>query len=225
MCSVTGENASAGTSMGHKRSGHKVSWERFRIVGKCFGMREWAPSGYNVRLVFFSSQISARLKPDTVATKSLSIRKQSDDDPAPSLTTVNTTVASNNCCLSQSPMMATSQTQIISNCRHQSARSQMCSVCTAFHMDDKFHTIPCEHSFCKDCWSMHFETQINQGISTGIGCMATKCNVLVPEELVLKLLNRPQLRNKYQHFAFQDYVKSHPELRFCPGINCNWFWI
>lgn len=68
---------------------------------------------------------------------------------------------------------------------------------------------------------MHFETQINQGISTGIGCMATKCNVLVPEELVLKLLNRPQLRNKYQHFAFQDYVKSHPELRFCPGPGCD----
>ena len=22
-------------------------------------------------------------------------------------------------------------------------------------------------------------------------------------------------------FAFQDYVKSHPELRFCPGLNCN----
>lgn len=96
----------------------------------------------------------------------------------------------------------------------------MCSVCAVHHPIDKFHMIPCDHSYCRDCWSMHFETQINQGISTGICCMATHCNVLVPEELVLKLLNRPQMRTKYQHFAFNDYVKSHPELRFCPGPNC-----
>lgn len=164
-------------------------------------------------------QISARLKPDTVAAKSSVIRKQMGEEPTLSLTKVNT-VPSNNS-LSQPSVVAPSQAQIISNCRQPSARSQMCSVCTAFHTEDKFHSIPCEHSFCKDCWSIHFETQINQGISTGIGCMATKCNVLVPEELVLKLLNRPQLRNKYQHFAFQDYVKSHPELRFCPGPNCS----
>jgi ariadne-2 len=50
--------------------------------------------------------------------------------------------------------------------------------------------------------------------------MAPKCDVLVPEDTVLKLLSRPFLREKYQQFAFQDYVKSHPELRFCPGPNC-----
>lgn len=96
----------------------------------------------------------------------------------------------------------------------------MCSVCAAYQAYDKFHAIPCGHSYCRDCWSTHFETQINQGISTGIGCMATHCNVLVPEELVLTLLSKPHMRTKYQHFAFQDYVKSHPELRFCPGPNC-----
>lgn len=96
----------------------------------------------------------------------------------------------------------------------------MCSVCAAYQAYDKFHTIPCGHSYCRDCWSTHFETQINQGISTGIGCMATHCNVLVPEDLVLTLLSKPHMRTKYQHFAFQDYVKAHPELRFCPGPNC-----
>lgn len=100
------------------------------------------------------------------------------------------------------------------------ARSQMCPVCATYQAADKFHTITCDHSFCKDCWSMHFETQINQGISTSICCMAPKCDVRVPEDLVLRLLCRPQLRMRYQHFAFQDYVKSHPELRFCPGPNC-----
>lgn len=106
------------------------------------------------------------------------------------------------------------------NAKTAMVRSQMCSVCAMYQPNDKFHAITCDHSFCKDCWSMHFETQINQGISTSIYCMAPKCDLRVPEDLVLRLMHRPQLRSRYQRFAFQDYVKSHPELRFCPGPNC-----
>ncbi|RZC42265.1 ariadne-2, partial [Asbolus verrucosus] len=58
------------------------------------------------------------------------------------------------------------------------------------------------------------------GISTAISCMARDCVVLAPEDFVLKHLSRPNMREKYQQFTFQDYVKSHPELRFCPGPNC-----
>jgi ariadne-2 len=57
-------------------------------------------------------------------------------------------------------------------------------------------------------------------ISLGIGCMAQECEVLAPEDFVLTLLSRPSTRDKYQQFAFRDYVKSHPQLRFCPGPNC-----
>uniref|UniRef100_A0A1A9ZL14 RBR-type E3 ubiquitin transferase n=1 Tax=Glossina pallidipes TaxID=7398 RepID=A0A1A9ZL14_GLOPL len=99
-------------------------------------------------------------------------------------------------------------------------RSQMCPVCATVHLGDKFYSLACGHVFCKDCWSMYFETQIFQGISTQIGCMAQMCNVRVPEDLVLTLVTRPVMREKYQQFAFKDYVKSHPELRFCPGPNC-----
>uniref|UniRef100_T1GU21 RBR-type E3 ubiquitin transferase n=1 Tax=Megaselia scalaris TaxID=36166 RepID=T1GU21_MEGSC len=98
---------------------------------------------------------------------------------------------------------------------------RLCPVCATSHSPDKFEKLACNHSFCKDCWAMHFETQIFQGITTQIGCMAQKCNVRVPEDLVLNLVTRPVMRDKYQQFAFRDYVKSHPELRFCPGPNCN----
>ncbi|CAO1300377.1 unnamed protein product [Diamesa tonsa] len=95
-----------------------------------------------------------------------------------------------------------------------------CPVCLNTQSFDKFHNLSCAHAFCKNCWSMHFEIQISQGISTQIRCMASGCDVLVPEDLVLTLVSRPMIRDKYQQFAFQDYVKSHPELRFCPGTNC-----
>lgn len=95
-----------------------------------------------------------------------------------------------------------------------------CPVCLSLQTVEKFSSLACGHMFCKDCWSMHFEVQITQGVSTGIGCMAQDCEVLAPEDFVLTLVSRPNVREKYQHFAFRDYVRTHPELRFCPGPNC-----
>ncbi|GLG98786.1 Potential E3 ubiquitin-protein ligase ariadne-1, partial [Gryllus bimaculatus] len=102
----------------------------------------------------------------------------------------------------------------------QLGRLQSCPVCLASQSSDKFKSLACGHPFCKECWSMHFEVQITQGVSTGIGCMAQECEVLAPEDFVLNSLSRPALRDKYQQFAFRDYVRSHPHLRFCPGPNC-----
>ena len=50
--------------------------------------------------------------------------------------------------------------------------------------------------------------------------MARDCEILAPEDFVLSHLNKPNLREKYQQFTFHDHVKSHPQLRFCPGTNC-----
>ncbi|XP_028139818.1 potential E3 ubiquitin-protein ligase ariadne-2 [Diabrotica virgifera virgifera] len=96
-----------------------------------------------------------------------------------------------------------------------------CPVCVTVQPLDKFYSLSCAHMFCKECWTMHFKVQIKQGISTGIACMARNCIVLAPEDFVLKQLQRPSLRQKYQQYSFQDYVKSHPQLRFCPGPNCS----
>lgn len=96
-----------------------------------------------------------------------------------------------------------------------------CPVCLVPSPPDKFKHLCCSHPFCNECWSTHFDVQITQGVSTGISCMAQECGLLAPEDFVLSLLNRFSLRERYQKFAFRDYVKSHPELRFCPGPNCS----
>ncbi|XP_069937683.1 potential E3 ubiquitin-protein ligase ariadne-2 [Cherax quadricarinatus] len=96
-----------------------------------------------------------------------------------------------------------------------------CPVCLSPMSPDYASHLSCGHTFCKDCWSMHFEVQITQGMSTGIECMGNSCQVLAPEDFVVPLLKRPRLKEKYQQYAFADYVRSHPQLRFCPGPNCN----
>lgn len=160
--------------------------------------------------------ISARIKPplnsstsSTIGGNSSSYKNLTSISSASSLTSVSLSAPT----ISSLSSLSSSSSSI--------CRSQMCPVCATSQIGDKFYSLACGHSFCKDCWSMYFETQIFQGISTQIGCMAQTCNVRVPEDLVLTLVTRPVMRDKYQQFAFRDYVKSHPELRFCPGPNCH----
>ena len=56
-------------------------------------------------------------------------------------------------------------------------------------------------------------------IYIGTECMS--CSVIAPEDFVLPLLATPQLKERYIRHAFSDYVRSHPELKFCPSPHCN----
>jgi len=100
----------------------------------------------------------------------------------------------------------------------ESSRNSTCPVCMmpASHL----FGANCGHKFCRECWQMHFQVQIQNGVSTGLACMSQKCDILVPEDFVLGQLINGKLRDKYQMFSFSDHVESHPELRFCPGPNC-----
>uniref|UniRef100_T1JEH0 RBR-type E3 ubiquitin transferase n=1 Tax=Strigamia maritima TaxID=126957 RepID=T1JEH0_STRMM len=100
-------------------------------------------------------------------------------------------------------------------------RPVQCPVCVDSVVLDEFRHLECGHLFCMSCWVSHFETQLVQGISTGMECMANDCRILVPEDFALNVLTRSNRREKYQQFVFSDYVKSHPQLRFCPGPNCS----
>jgi len=80
--------------------------------------------------------------------------------------------------------------------------------------------LACGHLFCRDCWVLYLQHQIQAGLTTAIECMGKDCCLLVDEDFVMGLLSNPMLRDKYQEFSFSDHVKSHPELRFCPGPNC-----
>ncbi|XP_023322764.1 potential E3 ubiquitin-protein ligase ariadne-2 [Eurytemora carolleeae] len=111
--------------------------------------------------------------------------------------------------LSPSTSTSTSSTQIY------------CGVCASTLIDTDFASPKeCGHKFCKFCWQMHFEIQINQGVSTTMSCMSPGCDILVDEDLVLSNMSKPGLAERYKHLSFLDYVRCHPNLRFCPGPNC-----
>lgn len=39
----------------------------------------------------------------------------------------------------------------------------VCAVCANSPALNKFSALACGHSFCNECWAMHFEVQIMQG--------------------------------------------------------------
>ncbi|MFH4980877.1 hypothetical protein AB6A40_007586 [Gnathostoma spinigerum] len=98
-----------------------------------------------------------------------------------------------------------------------------CAVCISKRSDcGGLISLDCGHQFCLSCWQLHFETQLNNGLSTKIECMASNCSLICPEDFVLEVLkDRAQLRAKYEQFVFCDHVGSHPQLRFCAGRDCS----
>jgi hypothetical protein len=44
--------------------------------------------------------------------------------------------------------------------------------------------------------------------------MSANCDTIVPNDFVLSHVSKEQLRDKYNQLAFQDHVRSHPQLRW-----------
>jgi len=100
--------------------------------------------------------------------------------------------------------------------------TKLCSVCAMDLPSNQFTALKgCGHCFCMGCWGVHCETQISTGVTTALGCMMPGCDTLLDEDLVLAHVTSPALRERYIHLSFIDYVRCHPNLRFCPGPNCD----
>lgn len=98
------------------------------------------------------------------------------------------------------------------------SRSLYCPVCFQRCTKSNTSSASCGHAFCNDCWLLYCVTQLKIGLSSGIECM--NCNLLVGEEMALKILKNGAPREKYRQFLFNDEVKCHPLIRWCPGNDC-----
>ncbi|VDK75381.1 unnamed protein product [Litomosoides sigmodontis] len=105
----------------------------------------------------------------------------------------------------------------------QQSDTMSCVVCTRLQGEcAKMYALDCGHSFCSACWLKYFETQLCNGLSITISCMASGCTLLCLEDFVLRILSeRTEMKDKYERLVFKDCVESHSQLRFCPGVDCH----
>ncbi|XP_015750325.1 PREDICTED: E3 ubiquitin-protein ligase ARIH2-like [Acropora digitifera] len=97
-------------------------------------------------------------------------------------------------------------------------RSIVCPVCFQRCAKSNTSSAPCGHTFCNDCWMLYCVNQLKIGLASGIECM--NCDLLIGEEMAYKVLKNEAAREKYRQFLFNDEVKGHPLIRWCPGNDC-----
>jgi ariadne-2 len=98
-------------------------------------------------------------------------------------------------------------------------KPDVCSTCLEFQ-DNMLSAADCGHIFCCQCWQTHLETQINQGQVISVPCMS--CSVPIPLGAVKELIQSlPELKDKFERFSIQEFVESHPCLRWCGGRGCD----
>lgn len=57
----------------------------------------------------------------------------------------------------------------------------------------------CKHTFCKCCWQSYLTTKIQDGDAHHILCPAYQCHILVPVEMIEKLVT-PEMARRYLQF-------------------------
>jgi ariadne-1 len=101
-----------------------------------------------------------------------------------------------------------------------SLTEQTCVICYLTKPINAMTGLECGHIFCKNCWQSYLTYKIMyEGIGQTISC-PSKCDILVDDKTVLKLIESPEVRSKYQHLITNSFVECNRSMRWCPGTNC-----
>nr|XP_023024193.1 ankyrin repeat and IBR domain-containing protein 1-like [Leptinotarsa decemlineata] len=96
----------------------------------------------------------------------------------------------------------------------------LCEIClfTASQWDQPVN-MSCKHIFCKSCWQSYLTTKIQDGDAHHILCPAYQCHILVPVELIEKMVT-PEMARRYLQFDIKAFVESNKSIKWCPIAGC-----
>ena len=100
-----------------------------------------------------------------------------------------------------------------------------CGICfeeIAFDIYKKIK-MPCHHNFCTDCWFEYLKEKINNNKVYKISCMEHKCNQILEEEFIRKIIGKDEdLLKKYEKFlSTKKLMDSNKNIKFCPIPDCD----
>ncbi|KAH0812293.1 hypothetical protein GEV33_010496 [Tenebrio molitor] len=96
----------------------------------------------------------------------------------------------------------------------------MCEICLSTISNwEQPVKMSCRHSFCKTCWESYLTTKIQDGDAHHILCPAYQCHILVPVELIEKLVS-PDMARRYLQFDIKAFVESNKSIKWCPIAGC-----
>lgn len=77
----------------------------------------------------------------------------------------------------------------------------------------------CKHQFCSSCWERYLTVKIQDGDAHHILCPAYQCHILVPVEVIEKLVS-PEMARRYLQFDIKAFVESNRSIKWCPIPGC-----
>lgn len=96
----------------------------------------------------------------------------------------------------------------------------LCEICYLTVPNNEQTTImSCKHVFCKTCWESYLTTKIQDGDAHHILCPAYQCHILVPVELIEKIVS-PEMARRYLQFDIKAFVDSNRSIKWCPIPGC-----
>ncbi|XP_050544960.1 ankyrin repeat and IBR domain-containing protein 1-like isoform X2 [Daktulosphaira vitifoliae] len=77
----------------------------------------------------------------------------------------------------------------------------------------------CEHMFCNSCWKQYLTYKIKRKDSSNIFCPALHCHILVPTELIEKVVS-PEMARRYFDLNIEAFVENNRSIKWCPVPKC-----
>ncbi|VDO97102.1 unnamed protein product [Soboliphyme baturini] len=99
--------------------------------------------------------------------------------------------------------------------------NEMCQICMHSYDPTLMIGLECSHRFCMSCWITYLTTKImDEGMGQTISCAAYKCDILVDDSIIMKVLKERKVKMRYQHLITNNFVECNRLLRWCPAPDC-----
>nr|ACE75360.1 ariadne [Glyptapanteles indiensis] len=97
-----------------------------------------------------------------------------------------------------------------------------CAICFMPLARNLMTGLKCGHRFCGDCWDEYLTTKImEEGECQTISCPAHKCDILVDDKTVMRLIKISEVKVKYEYLITNSFVQFNRMLKWCPSPGCN----
>eukprot|EP01103_Thecamoeba_quadrilineata_P007897 TRINITY_DN1771_c0_g1_i1.p1 TRINITY_DN1771_c0_g1~~TRINITY_DN1771_c0_g1_i1.p1 ORF type:complete len:679 (+),score=104.89 TRINITY_DN1771_c0_g1_i1:37-2037(+) len=107
---------------------------------------------------------------------------------------------------------------------HTNENPNICDICYEICEKTDLNIFPCEHRFCSECLTSYLSYEVKEKkqfiTCPGYTKNKTKCNMVVDELTVLRLLGDREGEKRFIESLRNAFVENNPSIKWCPAPEC-----
>lgn len=80
--------------------------------------------------------------------------------------------------------------------------------------------LDCNHLFCSECYQSYLQSRIKESESDHIKCIEPGCSFIVPDDMILNLVNNDKTKQRYRLIITKNFVAENRLMRWCVNPIC-----